>query len=349
MTSISQWLNDHLPTDADLGITPKDLNRSAKDLDRAAKQTDSSIAKAFYATTGAVFEFGRNVCTPFNETVADLDRIARQSDFKISKWGTYGVGAFFATGAQAFKLPHDVVMGTADFVADPVTAVKSIPAAVEQNGNAIIGGVQSVFSGNVATGMTQLWSGAIGNSMIAAMALGVVKGAPKAYAAYADGMNGLAKMSRGNRIPTDAFDRAAQSPGFGGIRLPKAISEWLGLEDYQKTGDVSWRKNTVEYAKYKARARAGDFRNQDASYQLFEKLIGEQGTELRSSSILPIETLMLSPERLSQLPDGTVVWHIANGGTRAIKGTDFQSADIPNMKTANGMTYYGLRPRPSPR
>lgn len=100
MVSISQWIHSHLPSDADLGITPKALNDTSKDLQRFSKQSGNGLASIGYKTLGAAFEFGRTIITPFEKTSRDLDRLARQSDSTVAKLGYSTVGVFFSLGIQ---------------------------------------------------------------------------------------------------------------------------------------------------------------------------------------------------------------------------------------------------------
>lgn len=44
MVSISQWIYSHLPSDADLGVTPKALDDASKDLQRLSKQSGNGVA-----------------------------------------------------------------------------------------------------------------------------------------------------------------------------------------------------------------------------------------------------------------------------------------------------------------
>lgn len=78
-------------------------------------------------------------------------------------------------------------MGTADFVADPITVVSSLPEAVQQNGDAMRDGAVAMANGEVASGSSQFLDGAIGDVTLAMVTGGAMHGLPKAYGAYLKG------------------------------------------------------------------------------------------------------------------------------------------------------------------
>lgn len=105
MVSISQWIQQHLPSDADLGTTPKALDDAAGDLGRLAKQADSSVGAFGYKALGSVFELGRNIGTPFEQNSHDCDRLARQSESTVARFGYSAVGAFFSLSQGVSAAP----------------------------------------------------------------------------------------------------------------------------------------------------------------------------------------------------------------------------------------------------
>lgn len=190
--ALSQRIMQTLPSDTTLGVDFHTLHNAAKDLDRFATQADSAPARWGYQLLGGVFEFGRNICTSFQDTQRDLDCLVRQSDSLVAKTLFGMLGAGFGFGSFASELPNDVAFGAVDFASDPLEMISNLPSAIENNSTAIVGGGLMMADGRWSEGTASVTRGVVGDYFILEGGRLGARAVPKLYGAYE---LGIQKMS----------------------------------------------------------------------------------------------------------------------------------------------------------